>query len=204
VGKLLLGFVVLLALAVWAGYALAGLWGVAGVVGGLVALGLVIKSMAGKLLEKAFTAPFVAKGAVLRDARIEVHALEPADPPSRSEEDDDEDFGPLHWLQVDLTVIPGDAVGPFTMWEPGELRLTGEDGRPGADGYDNEEEECGRIAEIRLWKEDRWIEDDGAKYEGPQRLKLHVGVKSGARRVRLRYYFEVFGLVDLSGAAVHA
>lgn len=94
-GKLLgaLVIVVVLALVVTAAaITLWGVWGLLGVIALAIVGAFVIKHVAGMMIRKLFTAPFLAKGAVLRDASIAVHSVTPTTAPvypePRAEETD--------------------------------------------------------------------------------------------------------------------
>jgi hypothetical protein len=60
-------------------------WGPVGLlivtIGGIFSL-VLLRYFAGMMIQRAFTAPFVAKGAVLRDATVQVHSVTAAAPPA--------------------------------------------------------------------------------------------------------------------------
>jgi hypothetical protein len=71
-----------------------GLWGVVAVVVGLVLLGMALKALGGLVVGKLKTAAFGmfgAKGAVLKDATLQVHSVVPADPPEATDDLDIDD-----------------------------------------------------------------------------------------------------------------
>lgn len=154
-----------------------------------------------RALKALFMMPFKAKGAVLRGASAVVHSVEPAAAPVREEgdEDDEDDEeepeGARDYFYVDVTVAPRPAEGPFSHWEPGELVLV----RPGAKAIPDDEDdgEVGSVGEVLVWDGESFAEDDPGKYQGEQRLRLHVAVVPGTRRAQFRYYFEIFGDVEL-------
>lgn len=158
----------------------------------------ILKKVIGRLITKAFTAPFKAKGAVLRGATAEIHSVTPASAPLRrkDDEDDDEDSaseaGPLVHYLIDVTVTPAASDGPFQMWEPCSIQLALSTAK--ADDTDGDDE-AGEIHAVRIWQDDAFVDDEGMKFPGPQRLELHVGVAPAIREVRFRYYFELFGTV---------
>lgn len=62
---------------------------------------------------------------------------------------------------------------------------------------DTDDAAVGAVLDVEVWDDGAWIEDEGMKYSGPQRVKLLAGVMDGVRACRFRYYFEVFGHVEL-------
>ncbi len=161
---------------------------------------LVAKKIIGRLITKALTAPFKAKGAVLRGARAEIHAVTPAAAPQRSADEDslETDAAPhVHYL-VDVTVTPVPTDGPFQYWDPGDIRLV----HPTASPDDTHgDDEAGEIHAVRIWQDGAFVDTEGMKFPGPQRLELHVGVAPTIREVRFRYYFELFGTVRFPSPA---
>jgi len=182
----------------------------------LLVVGLIaLKSLLMKKIEGAFKAPFAAKGAVLKDAAVEVHSVLPASRPSRTyvqqydpegddevdvndieiEEDEEDSEKYARYFTIDATITPQDGDGPFQSWEPLELLLV-----PAGTvaGEPEDDDEIGTVLEAEIWDEGRWVEDDGLKVPGTRRLRMLVGVNDGVQACRFRYYFEVFGHVDLS------
>ena len=159
----------------------------------------VLKKVLGRLITKAFTAPFKAKGAVLRGASAEIHSVTPTPAPPRREDDEDSasEAGPLVHYLIDVTVTPAASDGPFQMWEPGDIRLA----LPTAKADDTDGgDDVGEIHTVRIWQDGAFVDDEGMKFPGPQRLELHVGVAPAIREVRFRYYFELFGTVRFPAA----
>lgn len=227
--KLLLILLLFLALLMAAAVVAYHFWGWAGLGGVIVLLfllGFGIKWAVGAALKKLFVTPFKMKGAVLKEAVVTVHAVTPAEPPSVSDEEEELDDAeripgdsgvpdepeereegeeevrrPNRWYHVDLTVTPtaGEG-GGFTMWEPGELGLAGASA-VSTDSIDEmgEDDEVGEIGAVQIWQDEAWVDDEGMKFPGPQRLRLHVGLHEGVTSFRLRYYFEVFGNVSVPG-----
>lgn len=102
-----------------------------------------------------------------------------------------------NWYYLDVTITPQAATGGgFSMWEAGELELAHPDAKATDVGSDDKHD-VGTINSIEVWEEGAWREDEGEKYPGAQRVRLLAGVNPGVRRVRLRYYFELFGDVAL-------
>ena len=160
---------------------------------------LVLKQLIGRLIPHAITSPFKSPGAVLRGARGEVHSVTPASAPPRREDGEDSasEAGPLVHYLIDVTVTPAPNDGPFQMWEPGDIRLALPTAR--ADDTDGDDD-VGEIHAVRIWQDGEFVDDDGMKFSGPQRLELHVGVAPNLREVRFRYYFELFGTVRFPSA----
>jgi hypothetical protein len=217
--KLILLFLVLLVVLAVVATALWGVWGLLGFIGFFFLGVIVLWKVGGKLLKKAFTAPFAAKGAVLKDASVTVHSVTPAAaplpaPPDEEDEeadgqDEDADtpeYAPerdLVWYHVDLTITPQGQSAPFSHWEPGELVLVSPSAKPGAEHLmddDADDDEIGEIEDLRIWDGEEWREDEDGKYAGSQRLRLHVGVGPEVREFRLRYYFEIIGDVRVPAA----
>lgn len=206
---LLLVFVLLAALAIGGAWAWQrfGQLGLAAVLVVLAFVLLAVKMLGGRLLARLFTAPFRAKGKVLHDASVEIngvyHAPEPAPEhdPAVDDEDEEEvlDYDPSwSWFFLDVTIRPlptaADGKG-FTLWEPGELLLVGPDASPvpGEDEAEDEDAHC-VVHEVDVWHDDAFRVDEQGKYEGPQRLRMHIGLPPGDRhRLQFRYYFELFG-----------
>ena len=190
-------------------------WGVSGfllVILAASALGWLARALFPYLLSRLFMLPFRAKGAVLRGARVTVHSVEPAETgrateetiidaatgaiyPVHAETGGSSGLDPsLSWYWVETTITPTGMSGPFSLWEPSELVLAGEKARSGSTtGL----EEVGTIADYRLWRDGQWTDDQIGKHPGEQRLRLLIGVPPSAPRVRLRYYFEILGSIDL-------
>lgn len=164
-------------------------WAILGLLGALVVAGVLFGK---KLLGALFTLPFRAKGRVLHGARAEVHSVTAAAAPVRPD-------GPipLSWYTVEATITPAEAAGDgsFKLWEPGELVFVRPDSKPGPPKDD--EEDWGS-EQLEILQDGGFREDEGDKLAGPQRLRLLVGLPPDVKRARFRYYFEVFGEVNLS------
>ena len=174
----------------------------------VVALVLAAKLLGGRLLELLFSLPFKAKGAVLRGASVELHKITPmtlavarqmlkhkvgADADGENPELE----ASRNYFVVELTVTPMTGSScTFGLWEPGELLLAG----PDAKSKDSADDAaiC-RIERREISNEGRFELDEGMKYEGPQRLRLTLGVAHGFQRLQFRYYFELFGGFTLPG-----
>jgi len=141
-------------------------------------------------LPRLLRLPFKAKGAVLRDAAVDVHSIERVEVPLPGGSDEQ--------FRMDVTITPRTPTGAFTLWEPGELRIVGPDARAGDPHPDESDFE---IRSLEVLEDGQFQEDRGMKYQGPQRLRLLVTVPAGQPRLRLRYYFEILGRVSLPGLA---
>ena len=158
-----------------------------------LALGWVLR----RAFDAALRAPFAAKGAVLRGARVQVHRVEPVDVAALDAPGDDGAAPPPQAWRIEVTVTPTGAVGgPFRLWEPGELQLVPADEPMGKDGPPASDVE---IRRIDIDDDGRWIADEGMKYVGPQRLRVTAacaGPPAGA--LAFGYYLERFGRLTLA------
>lgn len=166
-------------------------------VGGLVLFLVLLKLFAGRIFTALLSMPFKAKGAVLRGASVEVHQIVPTAPPEKpatdgeeAAETDPEEKTPREWHWLDVTVTPQPPKGKFTSWEPGDLTLV----RIESKGYDDKDESC-QIGKVQMYDGQEFKDDEGMKYEGPQYLRLHIGVVPGVRQLKFQYYFESFGVI---------
>jgi len=151
-------------------------------------------------LPRLLLIPFRAKGAVLRGAVVDLHAIARVEPPAAGP-DEPAEREPRDHFRIEVTIAPRPSPGPFRLWEPGELIAAGPDARPGAprDGETQFD-----VAELEVWEDGRFQADRGMKYGGAQRLRLLVAVPPGRRHLRFRYYLEVFGDLSLPGSTAPA
>lgn len=178
----------------------------------LVLIGAIAKRLVVKGIQRAILSPFMAKSAVLRNAGVRLHSVTPASRPHRPHEfiegDGQEDWEEvddtthLHqydnydFYHVDVTITPQpDASATFQLWEPGELLLVDGNTQSITPGND-EDNDFGLVEDVMVWQNGDWAVDEIGKYEGPQRVRLHVGIPPNAQNARLRYYFEVFGEIE--------
>jgi hypothetical protein len=163
---------------------------------GFLALVLIGKFVVKRLVLRLFLMPFRAKGAVLKGASAQVHGVSPAAPAAERAADDSGE--PSKRYLVEVTIKPEDQQGPFGLWEPGELRLVRPESvlRPESDQADDEDKAC-TVTKIQIEDEGQWNDDEGMKYGGPQKLRLHLAAEPGVRELKFRYYFEEFGSVRL-------
>jgi len=185
-------------------------WGIAlALVGVYLAVRFGLKLVVLRVLQSAFMIPFKAKGAVLRGALAEVHAVEPARPPAEHVAEDEvavavgnADAGanlpqvlvPRDYYRVDVTITPRATGGPFVLWEPGELMLIPADAKAGL----HDPDDGSPVEDVRVIAGDRSGDESDGKYQGPLRVHLLFGLRPGGARVyKFRYYFESFGEVVL-------
>jgi hypothetical protein len=148
------------------------------------------------LLRRIFIIPFRMKGKVLADALVDVHSIEPAPIPMVESDEEDSNYQQLAWHYVDLTITPTQQTGGFTAWEPSELILVPPNAKAEdiESGYDSE---ICTIHDFKVYADDQFAEDEYGKYEGAQRLQLHLGVQPNTHQLKFRYYFELFGRVTI-------
>ena len=179
-----------------------------------------------RLITRLFTAPFKMKGRALQGAELKVNSIEPANMPEVKEEEDTdgtkddgedgdededekvereerrEDYKKRRWFSLDVTITPTpkeeDTCG-FRHWEPGELLLVHADKNVGE--LDQDDDLVGEglclIHDLKYQENGSFVDDDGIKFEGEQRLKLLIGAQPEAERLKFQYYFEAFGEVTL-------
>lgn len=146
-------------------------------------------------LPRLLMIPFRAKGAVLRGAVVDAHGIERVEP-SEPGPDDAAGRGPRDHYRLEVTVTPRPPSGPFRLWEPGELMAVGANARAGAPRAAEAQFE---VSALEVWEDGRFEADSGMKYGGARRLRLRLAVPPGHRRLRFRYYLEVFGDLPLPG-----
>lgn len=179
--------------------------------GGLIVGYFVVRWMIGRALRKLFMVPFAMKGKALHGATAEVHGVTPAPPidPAELDPDDEIDMpADLRWVYIDVTITPQPRSQGFVMYEAGEIAVAPASLKyRSLDGLDR----C--FAIHGLWHIDNGqeVEDDGMKYGGPNRFKLHVGLPRNESSFQFVYYTEAFGRFDMpahvdarSGAAAGA
>jgi hypothetical protein len=162
---------------------------------GAVLLIMLGKLFVGRMIRKLFLMPFQAKGAVLSGATAQMHTVSPVE----ASPDTEDSYGSREHYLVEVTITPAASVeGPFSLWEPGELRLVRPEFvlRPESDDPDDDDNAC-EVTKIEIENEGQWTEDEGMKLGGPQRLRLTLAVQPGVRGLKFRYYFEEFGLIRL-------
>ena len=193
-----------------------------GIILAAVVIVIVGKIVVGRIVRRLFLAPFRAKGAVLKGATADVHQVSVTEAPvgqsaGNSSPDADGDDGEAeeaaatsvetaaarHHYLLEVTISPQAATGPFGHWEPGELRLVRPESqlRPESDEPADDDDAC-EISGIQINEESAWKDDEGMKFAGAQRLRMRIAVLPGVQRLKFRYYFEEFGVVELPSTGV--
>jgi hypothetical protein len=157
------------------------------------------------VLKRIFIVPFKMKGKALAGATVKVHGFTSAPVPSSSRYEDEEvdaethqRYQQLEWFYLDVSITPPENREEcgFALWEPGELLLVPMDvkAKELENGFDSDACE---IYDRKILVADRFMEDEECKYEGAQRLQLHIGVLPNIHQLQFQYYFELFGQVGL-------
>lgn len=176
----------------------------------IAALFLVARYGLGYALKRLLKIPFKAKGKVLSGATVRVHGIRRVKPPVRKVDRNADDPAEaaewlreeqaedrrLHWYMMDMTITPKPKQGGFLLWEPGELLFVGMDAKP----EDLEADVDSKLNDYRILADGKFRVDDMDKHEGAQRIKFHVGLPPSIKQVQLRYYFELFGRIQLPNA----
>jgi len=155
-----------------------------------------MKKIIKKLLNALILIPFKMKGAVLRNATVQIHAVTASLAPTKLD-GDSEPEEPRRYFTLDVTIQPKETSGSFSHWEPGELRLS----RP--DLKSSEDDSC-NISELQYEEDGIFKNDEGFKFAGPKHLKMTLGVREGVDRLKFQYYLEEFGTVQLPAASLRA
>ena len=157
------------------------------------------------------------KGKVLHGATIQVHKVEPIEPPAEAfqqlpeEFDDDEErqeyeqqqerLRSANWYRIETTIFPSpDAQGPMTHWDIDDLRLVPSTAKPPSfdmNEDDDESDEDFELYDMQIIVNGQSHTPDDSKFLGPQRLRFVVGVPGSVSELTFRYYFEQFGLIRL-------
>jgi len=193
--QILIVFVLVLAAGLAVAVAYLPWWGTAFVIAGLLVVG---QLMSGYIRALVLTV-LKRKGEVLSGATVQVHRVEPVDPPRDQDESAEEDPEPRDFFDIDVTILPLAASGRYRCWETGELRLVPLDApTPGWRGRVSPGVDDGRIHNVLVYGHGSFQPDDHGRHEGPRRLRLLVAVhRDSPRRLGFRYYFQTFGHVLL-------
>jgi len=163
---------------------------------------LVAKFVIKHLLKKLFVLPFKMKGAVLRNATAQIHSITMVDRPAAEDANTGDSSVTRHYYQLDVTIVPQEATGKFTLWEPGDLTLTRPESGIGVD--DETDDGTCTVHNLQVEEEGQFKPYEGMKYPGPQRLRMTLGVQEGVTALKFRYYFEAFGEVRLPALVAKA
>jgi hypothetical protein len=152
------------------------------------------------LLRRILLIPFKMKGKALAGANIAVHSIEPAPVPTISLEANDDETDSydqsLKWCYLDVTITPPQKSEAFTAWEPDELILVPLNFKANDIEKAFDSEAC-MIHNLKVFADCQFAEDEDCKYEGSQRLHLHIGVQPDKHELKFQYYFEQFGQITL-------
>ena len=153
-------------------------------------------------LRTELTDAVLAQGTPLADALVEVHSVEPAEPPTgRSLIDIDEDFeeydaeldedagaASTNYYWVDATIAPHD---PQAEWEPSALFVVERDFEP-----DEELAFCetmGLVHSLEVQRDGAFVAKGSGNVVGPQRLRILFAVPHGLVDAKFAYHFTYFG-----------
>lgn len=163
---------------------------------GLIAGYLIVRWAIARAIRRLFMMPFRMKGQALAGATVEVHAVTPAPMPVADDEADDDGPAPesLRWVYIDATIHPKPRTHGFILWEPGELVIA-----PASVDCRSLDDLDRCIGIHRCWivENGTIVEDEGMKYQGPLRIKIHVGLPSNEVSFRFVYYTETFGTLSI-------
>lgn len=183
--------------------------------GTYVVVGLALKAMFFRLM----TAPFKAKGAPLKGARLVVHSVTAVAAPvakprlvlahagggcdedaCEGEETTDSTPADWRWYCLDATVSPpAMSEGPFRGWQPSELRIVPVDADT-SPRASTDAEDCAEIKSVEYFEDGSFVADEGMSFEGERRLRMTIACAPELSTAKLRYYFEGFGRIDLPKA----
>jgi hypothetical protein len=180
-----------------------------------VSIRYLIKNL-GKMLTSSMIKMFEVKSQVLRDAEIDLHSVVPVTKPAEREAlknpldectDDSEEPAAksaatpalMNHYSIDVTIKPKPVTGPMSHWDLSDLRMVSSDtpqkalkdmdDADGTEGYD--------FHDVKVMTNGEFGDDDQGKYEGPQHIRVTVGVPPHVRELKFQYYAEQFGRVPL-------
>jgi hypothetical protein len=182
-------------------------WGPVGVLIGLVAALWALGHYIVHRLRRELTDAVLAQGTPLADALVEVHSVEPAEPPSErslidieedfeeydSELGNDDDSGTTNYFWVDATIAPHD---PQAQWDPSALFVVERDFEP------EEElafcETMGLVRSLEVQRDGAFVAQGSGDVVGPQRLRILFAVPHGLVNAKFAYHFTYFGSLTLT------
>lgn len=138
-----------------------------------------------RMLRRAYLGPLIERSRALSGATVVLHGV-------RSTEQVGEELPQgqeaRHFHVLEVTVKPSPDRPGWQKWTPADLELVA----PGAlPACPEEDEEVGQVFRAERWHRGRFVEAHGSPLYGPQRLRLHVGLRPNARRFHFRYYLEL-------------
>jgi hypothetical protein len=161
---------------------------------------------------RVLMAPFKARSAILKNARVDVHAITRQPPPEHPELDieaidHDRDpstaaidvLTPYDYFAIEMTITPAARPAASTnmaanIWEPGELRLAPPGPaahQPPVAGTDAAAPAEWAPRQVQRIEQGNVVEDPVRQCIGAARLRLLIALpREAPRRLTLRYYFE--------------
>jgi hypothetical protein len=181
-------------------------WGAVGVLlFGAVGLWVLGKSLVYRLTHDV-TQAVIAQGTPLTDALVNVHSVEPAEPPSGPSliglDPDDEDYDPelddlestagTDYFRVEATIAPHDLEAE---WDPSILFLVPHDFEPEDDLVISET--MAVVHTLEIWRNGKFAPQGEGDVTGPQRLRMLFAVPHGLKHAKFAYHFTYFGSLAL-------
>lgn len=148
---------------------------------------------------------------VLRNATVQVHKVQRADPPRElTEEDEFDDSDPESlaerneevlgktWYKIEMTVFPNpDIEESVNPWSPESLAFVAWDRDPPKNLLTEAMDDA--ILHPDRMKRMTEGSEDADELKGPQRMLFLVGVPNEVRDLAVRYFTEQFGRIKLPG-----
>jgi hypothetical protein len=181
-------------------------WGAVGVlVFGAVGLWALGKYIVYRLMRDV-TKAVIAQGTPLTDALVNVHSIEPTEPPTGPSliglDPDDENYDPelddlestafTDYFWVEATIAPHDLEAE---WDPSILFLVPHDFEPEEDLVI-----CQTMAVVHtleVWRNGQFVPQGEGNVTGPQRLRMLFAVPNGLKHAKFAYHFTYFGSLAL-------
>ena len=191
-----------------------------GIVVVMAVAGIVFRVIVGRYKRGVATGPAKNKSKVLRNAKVMVHKVEPAEEPkivldkralkqtmanSKSKhievEFDEEDTKPKRkkdrkYFAVELTIEPRPASGKFREWDLDDLQLIPFDFK--GDKAGEAPIDICSIEKCQVLEDGEYVEPENHQFEGPRTMSMIIGVKPGNSRLKFSYMFESFGDLKLA------
>lgn len=196
------------------------------VIGLIIVIPPLLKWLIPFLIKRFAMSLFESKSIVLRGATAVIHNVHPTAAPAEqrlaiegvevdgnqvldaapksddAETDEDaeagdssKDTGPRNHYYIEATITPKPAAGKFTHWDLDDLRLVPFDLKVSKNADDDDDSI--EIKEAQVEYEGGFINPDGSKFPGEQKLRLLIAAKPDVSRAKFRYYFESFGDIRL-------